>query len=214
MKISRVAVVLMMCVGIWILPVLSAARSQQAPAAVSASEEAEHEALRQMRTLYEQAIRDNRVEALAPFLHNDFHGVMITGRAVSGLGELKQYWTDIHALMGEGGRYTTTLKPETSVLIGDVALARGTSDDVVVTSEGREFRFTSLWTAVLQKQDGRWQLRQAQGGIDPVDNPFVAEFTRRSLRIAIGVSAAVGILVGWGLAWVFRRRRAARGATA
>jgi ketosteroid isomerase-like protein len=211
MKISRVAVVLMMCAGIWMLPVVSAA---QAPAAASGSEEAEHEALRQMRTLYEQAIRDNKVEALAPFLHNDFHGVMITGRAVNGLGELKQYWTDIHALMGEGGRYTTTLKPETSVLIGDVALARGTSDDVVVTSEGREFRFTSLWTAVLQKQDGRWQLRQAQGGIDPVSNPFVAEFTRRSLRVAIGISAGVGILVGWGLAWVFRRRRAARTATA
>jgi ketosteroid isomerase-like protein len=214
MKITRVAVVLLICAGAWGLPNLAAAQPQQAPAPATAGDEAEHEALRQIRSLYEQAIRDNHLDTLAPLLHSDFHGVMLTARPVSGLGELKQYWTDIHALMGEGGRYTTTLKPETSVLIGDIALARGSSDDVVVTSEGREFRFTSFWTAVLQKQDGRWQLRQAQGSIDPVNNPFVREFTRRSLQLAIGLSSAAGILVGWGLAWVFRRRRAGRAATA
>jgi len=211
MKITCIASVVLMSAGLWGLPVVSASTLQQAPAA-AASEEAEHEALRQLRAVYEQAIRDNRVDALAPLLHNDFHGVMVTGRAVSGLGELQRYWTDIHALMGEGGRYTTTLKPELSVLIGDVALARGSSDDVVVTSEGREFRFTSFWTAVLQKQNGRWQLRQAQGSIDPVNNPFVSEFTRRSLQLAVAISAGSGILVGWGLAWLFRRRRAGRAA--
>jgi hypothetical protein len=128
---------------------------------------------------------------------------------VAGLDELKTYWSDIHALMGEGGRYTTTLNPELSVLLGDVALARGTSDDVVVTSDGQEFRFTSLWSAVLQKEGGAWKLRQVQGTIDPVDNPFVREFTRRSVMGAGALGAGGGILLGLGLAWFFRRRRRA-----
>jgi len=208
MKIIAVAVVLLTSEVAWAPLAAPALAMQQAPVVVDASDEVEHEALRQLRALYEQAIRDNRIEALAPFLHEDFHGVMVTGRNVNGLEELKGYWSDIHALMGGGGRYTTTLKPELSVLIGDIALARGSSDDVVVTGNGQEFRFTSLWSAVLQKEDGRWKLRQVQGTIDPVDNPFVRAFTRRSLVVAVAVSTGAGSLLGWGIAWFFRRRRA------
>jgi ketosteroid isomerase-like protein len=208
MKITAVAIVLSMSEMAWAPLIAPAFAMQPAPAVVNADDEVEHEALRQLRALYEQAIRDNRVEALAPFLHEDFHGVMVTGRNVNGLEELKGYWSDIHALMGDGGRYTTTLKPERSVLIGDIALARGSSDDVVVTGNGQEFRFTSLWSAVVQKEGGRWKVRQVQGTIDPVNNPFVREFTRRSLLVAIAVSAGAGILLGWGIAWFFRRRRA------
>jgi uncharacterized protein (TIGR02246 family) len=203
-RIGRVWVISAWICG-WLFATSAAGR--QGPPSVPASDEVEHEALRQLRPLYESAIRDNKLDALAPLLADDFYGVMVTGRAVTGIDGLKRYWADIHALMGEGGQYTTTLTPERSVLIGDVALARGTSADVVTTSEGQEFRFTSMWTAVLQKQDGRWRLRQAQGTIDPVDNPFVREFARRSLRWAVVLSGGVGILVGALLGWLFGRRR-------
>jgi ketosteroid isomerase-like protein len=209
MKTTALANVLLMTVATLGLPVVPAFAAQQTAPVADASDEVEHEALRQLRGIYEQAIRDNRLEGLAPLLHQDFKGVMITGRNVAGLDELKTYWSDIHALMGEGGRYTTTLNPELSVLLGDVALARGTSDDVVVTSDGQEFRFTSLWSAVLQKEGGAWKLRQVQGTIDPVDNPFVREFTRRSVMGAGALGAGGGILLGLGLAWFFRRRRRA-----
>jgi ketosteroid isomerase-like protein len=209
MKMTVLAVGLLTSVVAWGLPVAPALAAQEAPVVAGASDEVEHEALRQMRAIYEQAIRDNRLDALAPFLHQDFKGVMVTGRDVTGLNGLKGYWSDIQALIGEGGRYTTTLKPELSVLLGDVALARGSSDDVVVTSDGQEFRFTSLWSAVLQKEGGQWKLRQAQGTIDPVDNPFVREFTRRAVMGAGAVGAGGGVLLGWGIAWFFGRRKRA-----
>lgn len=208
MTIGRVSV-LLLSASVWSGPVVSNAAAQQAPAAVGANDEVEHEALRQIRALYEGAIRDNRVESLGPVLRDDFYGVMVTGRVVKGLDELRRYWTDIHALMGDGGRYTTTLNPELSVLIGDIALARGTSDDVVTTSEGQEFRFTTMWTAVLQKQDGSWKLRQAQGSMDPVDNAFVREFARRALIWAAALSGIVGALLGAGITWLRMRRRSA-----
>ena len=176
--------------------------------AAAGQDAAEHEALRQLRAVYEEAIRESRPEALAPLIHDDLYGVMVTGRTVRNIGELRQYWADINALIGAGGRYTTTLNPERSVIIGDVALARGTSADVVVTGAGKEFRFTTLWTATLQKVDGRWKVRQMQGTVDPVDNAFVREFTRRAITLTAAVSGVVGGFLGWGLAVMIGRRRA------
>ena len=181
----------------------------QAPS--TPQDEAEHQAIRALRTVYEQAIRENRLELLKPYLHPEFTGVMLTGRPVASFDDLQQYWRDIRALIGEGGSYTTTVKPEWSTLFsGDVALARGTTDDVVVTAERKEFRFESLWTAVLQKHQGQWTIRRVQGSIDPVTNPFVREFARRAVVRSAFLSALVGGLVGALLMWFVRRRASTR----
>jgi ketosteroid isomerase-like protein len=197
--------------AIWIAVATVPAMADQQPApAASPEEEAEHEALRQLRSVYESAIRENRIDALAPHLHPDFHGVMVTGREVDSLDDLKTFWSDIRALMGDGGSYATTVNAERSVILGEIALARGTTDDVVTTSRRQEFRFKSSWTAVLQKEDGKWKLRRVQGTIDPVDNPFVREFTKRATTGAAGVGALIGIVVGAVAAVLIGRRRAHR----
>jgi ketosteroid isomerase-like protein len=175
-----------------------------------AGNEADHEALRRLKSGYEQAIRENRVDALRPYLHADFHGVMVTGRAVDSFEDLQKYWRDIKDLIGEGGTYTTTVNPELSEILGDVALARGTTDDVVVTNDRHEFRFRSLWTAVLQKQDGQWKIRRVHGSIDPVDNPFVREFMRRAIVRTAGIGTVAGLVLGLLVGLVWGRRRARR----
>ena len=208
MTIGRFGITALWVIGLAACLLTASAAVAKQPATTDARTEAEHEALRQLRAIYEGAIRDGRLENLAPYLADDFHGVMVTGRVVNGLGELKQYWSDIHQLMGNGGKYTTTLTPDLSVILGDVALARGTSADVVTTDTGQQYRFTSMWTAVLQKQDGRWKLRQAQGTIDPVDNPFVREFRRRALQVAVAISGVIGLVLGGLVLWFMRRRQA------
>jgi ketosteroid isomerase-like protein len=173
-------------------------------------EEADHEALRRLKTAYEEAVRNNRIDALAGQFHADFHGVMVTSRPVNSFADVQQYWRDIHGLMGVGGSYTTTVNPERSVILGDVALARGTTDDVVRTSDGHEYRFTTLWTATLQREGADWKIRSVQGTMDPIGNPFVREFAKRTLvRVASAVGAAslvLGALIG--AVWQRRRRKA------
>jgi ketosteroid isomerase-like protein len=181
--------------------------ARQETAAATPAEEADHAALRQLRALYEQSIRDGKPEALAPYLASDFHGVMITGRVVKNVVDLHKFWTDMKAIIGAGGTYVTTINPERSVIVGDVALARGTSDDVVVTSAGKEFKFTSYWTATLQKDHDVWKIRQLQGSIDPVDNAFVRAFTGRSIMLAGGIAGLVGLLVGASGMAVFGRKK-------
>jgi len=208
MTIGRLALVLLVGIGVTTeRPALHAVAQQPAAAAPSpADDEAEHEALRQLKTVFERAIHDNNISGLGPYVSTDLYGVMLTGRVVKNVEELQRFWADIHELIGEGGTYTTTLKPERSVILGDVALARGSSDDVVVTSEKQEFRFSSFWTAVLHKQAGQWKVVQLQGTIDPIDNPFVHEFNRRYLRAVIPLSVLGGVVLGLAAAWLLRRR--------
>jgi ketosteroid isomerase-like protein len=176
----------------------------------AASEEADHEALRRVKTAYEEAIRNNQIDTLAGHFHADFHGVMVTGRPVNSFADIQQFWRDIRGLIGEGGSYTTTVNPERSIILGDLALARGTTDDVVKTSDGHEFRFTTLWTATLQRDGADWKIRSVQGTMDPIVNPFIREFTTRTVvRVASGVGVA-SLVLGALLGAVWQRRRAAR----
>jgi len=200
---------LMLLLAILAVPVASTAQAPDTATPPAAADEADHEALRQLKAVYERAISENNIDTLAPYFSDQFHGVMLTGRVVRNFDELKRFWADMRALIGEGGSYTTTLNPERSVISGDVALARGSSSDVVVTSEKAEFRFTSYWTAVLQKEAGQWKLVQVQGTIDPIDNPFVREFNRRENRVVIPLSAVGGLVLGLLAGWLIRRRRTA-----
>ena len=181
----------------------------QTPPSSSGTDEAEHEALRKLKAAYEDAVGNNHIDALSGSFHSDFHGVMVTGRAVNSFADVQQFWRDIRGLIGQGGSYTTTVNPERSVILGDVALARGTTDDVVKTSDGHEYRFTTLWTATLQKEGGAWKIRSVQGTMDPIANPFVREFEKRLLvRVSSGVGVAslvIGALIG--AVWQRRRNR-------
>jgi len=181
----------------------------QIPPSSSGADEAEHDALRKLKAAYEDAVGNNHIDALSGSFHSDFHGVMVTGRAVNSFADVQQFWRDIRGLIGEGGSYTTTVNPERSVILGDVALARGTTDDVVKTSDGHEYRFTTLWTATLQKEGGACKIRSVQGTMDPIANPFVREFEKRLLvRVSSGVGVAslvIGALIG--AVWQRRRNR-------
>jgi hypothetical protein len=199
---------------LWALAAGIIAQQPAAPAAAPAApqEEADHESLRQLRGVYEQAIRENKIELLQPHLHADFHGVMVTGRAVNSFADLQQYWRDIRNLMGASGSYTTTLSAERSVITGDIALARGTTNDVVTTDDGTEFRFTTLWSATLQREGSAWKIRYVQGTMDPIGNPFVREFSRRALFRTASGTLLIGIIVGTAFGLLWQRRRARRAA--
>lgn len=158
-------------------------------------EEAEHEALRELRRTFVTAVNEDRLELLRPHLAEGFTGVMVTDEAVSGFEELEAFWRRIHELMGEGGTYTTEVEAdELSRIAGDYAYSRGTTQDLVITGAGKEYRFTSHWTAVTHKEDGSWKLLRVHGSMDPIGNPFVAD-TVRGAALTAGIGAGLGGLV-------------------
>ena len=172
-------------------------------------DEPEHQALRQIKALYERAVNEDRLDLLQPYFANPFYGVMITSKRVSTLGEMEQYWATMKGLMGPGGSYHVSVDPEKSVIMGDFALARGRTSDTVKTGEGKKYQFGTDWTATLHKEGGTWKVVQVQGSMDPVNNPFVHAYAAEAMKRAGIIAGVIGLIVGLLIGWISGRRRAA-----
>lgn len=164
--------------------------------AARADAEADHAALRVIKTAYETAVNSGNPAALAPHLGEHVTGIMVTGDAVAGLPGLEAYWKKIQELIGPGGTYQVSVKVEQSDLLGDVAVSYGTTEDVIRLSQGRELKFQSHWTAVCQRQNDQWKVIRMQATLNPVDNVFVSALVQKAkLTYGIGGLIAGALLV-------------------
>jgi ketosteroid isomerase-like protein len=172
-------------------------------------DDAAHAALRQLKTTYETAIRLGDLAPLRSLFTPETSAVMILGQEIRSFAELESHWAYVRNLIGPGGTYTTTLKPELSLIYGDTAVARGESDEVVRTAAGKEYRFTSRWTAIGRRVGGEWKIVRLHGSMDPVNNVFVAAFLSGA-KLTYGVGGlVVGAVLGAGAMFLLRRRSTA-----
>lgn len=168
---------------------------------------ADHEALRQLRIVYERAVNEDSVELLRPHLDPDFSGVTMTNEIVADFEHLRVYWGKIRDLTGKGGRYHVEFAPEQSAVYGDLAVVKGRTHDQVRTGDGREYDFSTNWTALCRRRDGQWRILRVHASMDPVGNPFVLRGAR-DLAVKVGAGAlAVGALAGWLAHRALARRR-------
>jgi ketosteroid isomerase-like protein len=177
-----------------------------APAFAQEDQETEHAALREFKTLFEKAASENNLDLLKPILHEPFSAVTYTDREFTDFEAFKTRWQKTRDEIVGNGSYQVTLMPERSEIYGDMALARGDSDNHLVTAAGNEYRFTSHWTAVFRKVNGQWKVVRVHSSLDPFGNPMVVgEVTRKMLQV--GSAAAIGgLLVGALAAYLLTRR--------
>ena len=170
----------------------------------------DHEALRELRRVYEKAANENNLDLLKPYLHEDFSAVMMSNREFRDFDSLKKQWQITRDEIVGDGSYEMRLEPELSTILGDIAIARGDSKNVVVTGSGEELAFDSKWTAVCIKEDGRWKILRGHGSLDPFGNEFVKS-TVKALVFKVAAGALIaGLVIGWFLrSWIGRKRPAA-----
>ena len=172
-------------------------------------EDPAHDALRRIKGTYEKAVHSGDLTPLKALFAPETTAVMILGHEVKSFAELEQHWKYVSDMIGPGGSYTTTLKPETSLILGDVALSRGTSDELVKTAAGREYAFTSSWTAVSRNTGGEWKVLRLHGSMDPVTNVFTSTFMQRA-KLTYGIGGVVlGAAIGLGIGFLRKKRSAA-----
>jgi hypothetical protein len=160
--------------------------------------EAMHQSLRELRTIYESAIETGDFAPLKGLFTPETTAVMVLGQEISSFEELEGHWAYIRELIGEGGSYRTSLNPERSLIIGGVAVSHGTSDEVVTTGSGTEFKFNTKWTAVSHLVDGKWQVVRLHASMNPVGNVFTAAFMKKA-KTTYGIG---GLVIGAVLAFV------------
>jgi ketosteroid isomerase-like protein len=175
----------------------------------SPADQADHDALRALVPMYEDAANNGKLEALKPYLDPEFSGVMVTGEEVTNFASMEEYWARMQTLLGEGGTYHVKVNvAERAILSGDLAVARGTTEDVV-KAKGSEYRFEGRWTAVCRKRGGQWKMLRIQASMDPVTNPFVMAAVRAASMTAGAIAGIAGLIVGGVLSAILIRRRKA-----
>ena len=164
--------------------------------------------LRELISRYEETVNRTDPSALESDLDNEFTCVMITGDRIDGLESLGEYWRHVRSLIGEQGRYEVKVTVAEPIIIeGNVAVARGSTEDRAVTASGREYQFGSEWTAVCRRQNGQWKLLRLHGSMNPINNAFVAAASRGSMMFGGGLGGLLGLVFGalaMGL-WIQRR---------
>jgi hypothetical protein len=166
----------------------------------SAADEADHAALRMIRTNYEDAANSGELSKIKNDISAQMTGVMVTGQPIAGFDELVSYWKGIQELIGPGSSYHVTVNTDKTDLFGDIEVSRGTTDERVHFASCKQLDFSSYWTAVCRREGGKWKVFRMQATLNPVHNVFVTlQLQRAKLTYGIG-----GFIVGVVLAMVLQ----------
>jgi ketosteroid isomerase-like protein len=152
-------------------------------------------ALRNLRTVYEQAIASRDLNALKPHLADEFTAVMITADEVKGFDGIQSYWKKVEDFLGKDGTYQVTIDPDDTIFEGNIAIAKGRAKEYVVRS-GKTLDFTSQWTAVARKEGDAWKIIRIQASIDPVGNPIIAALQGYKQWLIGGAALLAGLILG------------------
>jgi ketosteroid isomerase-like protein len=160
-----------------------------------ADDESDRADLRTIKAAYEEAVNSGDLSKIAPYLDKNVTGVMVTGEAVEGLEGLESYWKKIQTLIGPGGSYQVKVNVDKTDLFTDLAVSRGNTEDLVRLPAGKELTFSSFWTAVCRKDNGKWKVLRMQASMDPVQNVFVSSRLKLTKFFYGAGGFAIGILL-------------------
>jgi len=170
-------------------------------------EEALHQELRGLKKAYEDAVNSGNLAPLAPVFCPQTSGVVATNEEFHTLDDMQQIFDRFKNSLGPGYTYRVTLNPERSLIYGDIAVCRGTSDEYVKSGSGNEFKLTTRWTAVLRRDHGQWQLLRSQVSMDPFHNSVTEYFFASVKKLYGGGGLALGLVLGIPLGFLLRGRK-------
>ena len=176
------------------------------PSTALPDEETLHQELRGLKKTYEDAVNSGNLAPLAAAFGPQTSGVVATNEEFHTLDEMQQIFDKFKSTLGPDYVYRVTLNPERSLIYGDIAVARGTSDEYV-KSNGHEFKLTTRWTAVLRRENGQWHLLRSQVSMDPFHNSVTDYFFASVKKIYGGGGLAIGLVIGLLLGYLFAGRR-------
>jgi uncharacterized protein (TIGR02246 family) len=169
--------------------------------------EADHEELRGMMRAATQALNARQVDALAPLMARQFIITTVDGQTFHDLPGFKAYIDQLYGARVREIRFRPEAAELTRFLDADTGLSWGRSTDTYTFRDGDSRTMTSHWTAVVQKQDGRWKLAALHISANVLDNP-VLEAAKHYAWIMAGAALLIGLILGFIVRAVTARRAA------
>lgn len=174
----------------------------------AAQEDPAHEELRELRRRLVDAVNTNDMAKLMALLDDDVVVTFMNNEVARGPQGVKDYYDRM--MTGED-RVVETYSTDATVdelthLYGDTGVAFGSSRDQFRLTDGRDFQTATRWTATLVRKDGDWKVAAFHASANMFDNPVLSIAIRRTAAWAGGIAGVVGLVIGFGLAWIVKRR--------
>lgn len=177
-----------------------------------ASQAADHEALRKLKTDVINAINTRDMQRVDSLLYKPFMSTLVSQDSFTDVNRLKAYYDDLFTrpiLRFKKITLAAEADEPAQIYTGTFAVARGSTNDVYELADGRTFTVPGRWTATVIKNGGQWKILAVHTGVNFVDNPVITAIEKSTLYFGAGgvaLGAVIGFLVGF---FVRRGRRVA-----
>ena len=177
--------------------------------AQNASQAADHEALRKLKTDVITAINTRNVQSMDTLLHKPFMSTLITQDSFTDIERLKAYFDGLFTRpVLRINKITMEAEPDEQAQIytGTFAVARGGTKEVYELGDGRTYTIPGRWTATTIKDNGQWKVLAVHTGVNFIDNPVMTAVEKSTLYFGAG-GVALGAVIGFLLGFFIRRKR-------
>lgn len=170
---------------------------------VGAAEDPAHNELRALRKEVIDAITKGDFEATVKHVHPNVVVTWQNAEVVRGVKGLSEFFYRAGKDAFKGYKVPPTPDELTILYGGDTGISFGRTV-AQYNVFGKQYEFTSRWTATAVKEDGRWLLASYHVSVNLLDNPLLNAATQWVYWIG-GAGALIGLLLGW---FIGRRKKA------
>lgn len=165
-----------------------------AATAPAAPEDPAHNELRELRTQVIEAITKGDFDACMKHVTSNVVVTWQNAEVCRGPDGLRAFMNKMGKDAFKGYKLPPTPDDLTILYGGDTGVSYG---KVVANYQlfGKDYEFTSRWTATLVKENGRWLLASYHVSLDALDNPLL-NAAKGSLLWSVLGAGAVGLIVG------------------
>jgi len=176
--------------------------------------QADHDALRKLKSDVTVAANKRDYAALQKTLHQPFMTTLVTQDSFTDFGKLKDYFESLYTrdmLRMKNVSIAAEADELSQIYQGTFAVTKGSTKEHYELTDGRSFDMDGRWTAVSLKENGEWKLLAVHTGTNFLDNPVLNAIEKSVVWFGVG-GGAVGLIVGFVFGWLFRKNRAGKSA--
>ena len=168
---------------------------------VPIAEDPSHQQLRETRKDIIAAIESRDVDRMLTYVHPDVVVTWQNGETTHGISELRSFYDRL----GKDAFVSFKVPHQADRLSiihgGDTAISAG---HLVANYHllGRDYEFTSRWTATLIQQDDKWLVAAYHVSLNALDNPIL-----NTAKSFLWLAGLIGIIIGVASVSLLKKRR-------
>jgi ketosteroid isomerase-like protein len=181
------------------------------PAAPPSGTEADHIALRQLKSDAIDAINRQDFARARQLTHDPFLATVVTQDSFNDFGKLVAFYKSLYADSGpdrprmKAVTISANADELSQIYTGTFAVTRGSTLENYTLADGRSFDLKGRWTGVSIKEGDGWKMLAVHTGTNFLDNPVLEQYERAAIWGSAGGLLA-GLIAGFFLGRFIRRR--------